>query len=107
MAQPTQSTDIVPLVYFLGACVTFLIGWIYFINAFFKNKKEEKKEWIEQIASASVNAAMDTCLKPIRDDINLLFKYREDDRSHMDKSREDDRRHFDGKFDNLMIEIRK
>lgn len=90
---PTNWTAIIEVAMSL---ISGLIAWIYLVNWYFKSKKQEKKEWIEQIATASVNAAMDSCLKDVRDDIKVLFKYREDDRNHIDN-----------KFNMIMTEIRK
>lgn len=73
-----------------------LVAWIYLVNAWFKSKREEKKEWIEQIATASVNAAMDSCLKDVRRDVQTLFRHREDDRKHLDD-----------RLDFIVTEIRK
>lgn len=80
------------IIYVVGG----LIGWFYYVHWYFKNKSKEKKDWIEQIATAAVNTAMDSCLKDVRNDINTLFKYREDDRKHIDT-----------KFDMMIKEIRK
>lgn len=73
-----------------------LVGWFYFVHWYFKNKAQEKENWIKQVATTAVNAAMDSCLKDVRGDIQTLFKYREDDRKHID-----------AKFDFIITEIRK
>lgn len=73
-----------------------LIAWFYFVHWYFKNKAQEKENWIKQVATTAVNAAMDSCLKDVRGDIQTLFKYREDDRKHID-----------AKFDFIITEIRK
>lgn len=97
MAQPTPTPfDLNTAIYVIGSCITGLIAWVYFVNAYFKSKSREKEEWIKQIATAAVNAAMDSCLKDVRDDIKVLFKYREEDRKHIDH-----------KFDMMVTEIRK
>lgn len=73
-----------------------LVAWFYFVHWYFKNKAQEKENWIKQVATTAVNAAMDSCLKDVREDIKVLFKYREEDRKHIDH-----------KFDGIMTEIRK
>ncbi len=90
---PTNWTAIIEVAMSL---ITGLIAWIYLVNWYFKSKKQEKKEWIEQIATAAVTAAMDSSLRDVRGDIQTLFKYREADRAHID-----------GRFDIIMTEIRK
>jgi len=80
------------LVYVAGG----LVGWFYFIHWYFKNKAQEKENWIKSIATTAVNAAMDNCLKDVRGDIQTLFRHREDDRKHIDT-----------RLDIIMTEIRK
>ncbi len=73
-----------------------LVGWFYFIHWYFKNKAQEKENWIKSIATTAVNAAMDSALRDVRDDIKVLFKYREEDRKHIDEN-----------FRTMMVEIKK
>ncbi len=80
------------LIYVAGG----LVGWFYFVHWYFKNKAQEKENWIKSIATTAVNAAMDSCLKDVREDIKILFKYREDDRKHIDDN-----------FRSMMTELRK
>lgn len=97
MTHPTQdpinwNVLLNTIIYVVGG----LVGWFYFVHWYFKNKAQEKENWIKQVATTAVNTAMDNCLKDVRDDIRVLFKYREDDRKHIDN-----------KFDIIMTEIRK
>lgn len=73
-----------------------VFGWIYFVNAYFKNKATEKRNWIESIATIAVKEAMKDAFKDVRADIDTLFKYREEDRKHIDH-----------KFETVMTEMRK
>ena len=97
MTQPTQdpinwNVLLNTIIYVAGG----LVGWFYFVHWYFKNKAQEKENWIKQVATTAVNVAMDNCLKDVRSDIQTLFKYREDDRKHIDN-----------KFDMIMTEVRK
>lgn len=97
MIQPTQdpinwNVLLNTIIYVAGG----LVGWFYFVHWYFKNKAQEKENWIKQVATTAVNVAMDNCLKDVRNDIQTLFTYREDDRKHIDH-----------KFDMIMSEVRK
>ena len=93
---PKPSSNTAEIIEWISGCIAFCISWIYFVNKYFKTKSEEKKEFIENVVIATVKATLDSELKGIKDNIDKLFKYREDDRSH-----------FDGKVDTIIREIRK
>lgn len=80
----------------IAGCISFLLGYGYYINLYFKNKAKEKEEFIENVVKATLRETLDGELKGIKDNIDVLFKYREADRKHIDD-----------KFDKLMIEIKK
>lgn len=96
MAQPTSEIDWNVAIKIISTTIGGLIAWIYFINAYFKNKSKEKEDWIKKIAESAVSAAMDKSLSDVREDIQTLFKYRELDRKHIDD-----------KFDNILREMKK
>lgn len=96
VAQPTSEIDWNVAIKIISTTIGGLIAWIYFINAYFKNKSKEKEDWIKKIAESAVSAAMDKTLTDVREDIQTLFRYREADRKHIDE-----------KFDNILREIKK
>lgn len=97
MTQPIPDpVDWTKIIEIVCSLLTVLIAWVYFVNRYFKNKAQEKEDWIKSIATIAVNSAMDSCLKDVRNDIQVLFKYREADRLHIDN-----------KFDAMMTEVRK
>jgi hypothetical protein len=59
-------------------------------------EKTDREEFITKVAEKAVQAALNSILGDVREDIQTLFKYREDDRKHIDQ-----------KFDKIMTEIRK
>lgn len=77
-------------------CGTILAGWFKYVDAHFKNKKEESQRFVEGIVESSVKKTLDSVLGDVRADIQVLFKYREDDRKH-----------YDIRFDSVIKEIKK
>jgi len=80
----------------ISGCVTFLLGYIYYINYYFKNKAKEKQEFIQDIVKATLRTTLDGELREIKESIETLFKYRESDRNHSD-----------AQFKELLKEIKK
>ncbi len=80
----------------ISACVTALIGYIYYINIYFKNRAKEKENFIQEVVKATLRETLDGELQGIKDSIKVLFKYREDDRTHSDSQ-----------FKELLREIKK
>lgn len=82
------------------ALMTAIIGVLSY-NHKYKIKKLEfdkqlNEEFIKKVAIACVNATLDGILKDVKDDINKLFKLRDDDRNHWDK-----------RFDSVITAINK
>ena len=73
-----------------------MFGYAYYINLYFKNKAKEKEEFIQDVVKATLRETLDGELKSIKENIDILFKYREADRKHIDE-----------KFDKIMIELKK
>lgn len=109
MATPnlTHEFDINKFIEVSMGLATFLIGYVVYIGKKYKDKaaereinaqakKVETQEFIEKVAIACVNAALDRVLNDVKEDIKVLFQYREEDRLHYDK-----------KFDGLMREVKK
>lgn len=80
----------------IAGCITALIGYVYYINAHFKNKAKEKQEFIQGIVNTTLRTTLDHELQGIKDNIDKLFEYREDDRKHIDD-----------KFSKMMTELKK
>ncbi len=80
----------------ISGCITFLVGYIYYINYYFKNKAKEKQEFIQDIVKATLRTTLDHELQAIKNNIDKLFEFREDDRNHSD-----------AQFKELLKEIRK
>jgi len=80
----------------ISGCVTFLLGYIYYINYYFKNKAKEKQEFIQDIVKATLRTTLDHELQTIKTNIDKLFELREDDRTHSD-----------AQFKELLREIKK
>lgn len=109
MVQPTPNPefDVNKIIEVLIAVGGFLWATLAYMAKYFKDKalereaaviakKVETEEFIERVAIACVKATVDSVLTDVKEDIKVLFKYRDDDR-----------RHFDLKFDGLMKEIKK
>lgn len=92
---PTPSFDWNENIKWISGCVTFLIGYIYYINYYFKNKAKEKQEFIQDIVKATLRTTLDGELREIRDNVKQLFDFREADRNHIDE-----------KFSKLMSELK-
>lgn len=80
----------------IAGCISFLLGYGYYINLYFKNKAKEKEEFITDVVKATLRETLDGELKSIKGNIDKLFEYRESDRAHIDE-----------KFSKLMIELKK
>lgn len=93
---PKPSSDVTEIIEWAIGATVFCINWIYFVGKYFKSKAEEKKEFIENVVIAAVKATLTSELQGIKDDVKVLFKYREDDRTHSDNQ-----------FKELMKEIKK
>ncbi len=59
-------------------------------------KKVESEEFIKKVAIACVEATLNSVLGDIKEDIKILFKYRDEDLKHWDK-----------RFDGVMTAIKK
>lgn len=93
---PKTSSDITEIIEWAIGATVFCINWIYFVGKYFKSKAEEKQEFIINVVQAAVKATLSSELQVIKDDIKVLFKYREDDRTHSDDQ-----------FKELMREVKK
>jgi len=109
MVQPTPNPefDFNKILEVLIAVGGFLWATLAYMGKYFKDKesarlaainakKIETEEFIEKVAIACVKATVDSVLTDVKNDIVILFKYREEDRKH-----------FDTKFDNVMAAIKK
>lgn len=93
---PTPSPDWNENIKWIAGCISALLGYGYYINLYFKNKAKEKQEFIQDIVKATLRNTLDHELQGIKDNIETLFKYREDDRKHIDE-----------KFSVMMRELKK
>lgn len=93
---PLPSFDWNENVKWIAGCITTLIGYIYYINVYFKNKAKEKENFIQEVVKATLRETLDGELQGIKDSIKVLFQYREDDRTHSDSQ-----------FKELLREIKK
>lgn len=93
---PIPSFDWNENIKWVSACITALLGYVYYINLYFKNRAKEKQEFIQDIVKTTLRNTLDHELQGIKDNIALLFEYREDDRKHIDD-----------KFSKMMAELRK
>lgn len=84
-----------------------LIGWITFIILYFKHKSKEKEEFIVNVVRVAVAETLGSQLKDIKDDIKVLFKYRDEDRNHADDLFKEHRDRSDDQFKELLKEIKK
>lgn len=109
MAQPTPNPDfdINKIIEVLIAVGGFLWATLAYMAKYFKDKdaeraatlaakKVESEEFIKKVAIACVNATLEGVLKDVKEDISILFKYRDEDRKH-----------FDEKFDKIILAIKK
>lgn len=96
MTEPTSTFDWATLIEVFTPCITILIAFFKYVDAYFKSKKEEKAEFIEKIAEASVNKTLDKVFADQNSKITTLFEYREDDRKH-----------WDARFDSVMSKLGK
>ncbi len=101
--QPDHAFDINELVKWVTIVSGAVLWWWKYIDNKFKEKKLEielakrdKEEFITRVAESAVKAALNSMLGEVKEDIQTLFKYREDDRKHIDK-----------KFEIIMVEMRK
>lgn len=96
MTQPPSPIDWTQIIAIIIPCLTLLFGWLRWMDASFKSKKEEKIKFIEEITEASVNKTLDKVFTDQNNKINTLFEYREADRKH-----------WDDRFDTVIREIKK
>lgn len=99
--------DINTLIKVLIAVSGSLIGILVWMKSYFKDKalerdaiasakKIETEEFIEKVAVACVKATLASVLGDVKEDIKILFKYRDEDKKH-----------WDDRFDKVMNGIKK
>lgn len=95
MTQPPQTdwAGIITIVSLVGGLVAVFFKWI---DSYFASKAKEQSDFIQKVVQASVDTILDKSFKDVREDIQTLFRYREQDRAHID-----------GKFDKIMMEMKK
>lgn len=109
MALPTPNPefDINKIIEILIGVIGSLICILGFMGKHFKDKalardaallakKTESEEFIEKVAIACVKATLDSVLGDVKEDIKILFKYRDEDRKH-----------YDDRFDKVITAIKK
>jgi hypothetical protein len=96
MTEPIPTFDWSTLIEVFTPCITILIAFFKYVDVYFKSKKEEKAEFIEKIAEASVNKTLDKVFADQNSKISTLFEYREADRKH-----------WDDRFDGIMNKLGK
>lgn len=90
------------LKYLVPTTGIFGMYWKYIDNKFKEEKlkaeqaKFEREEFITKVAEKAVQTAMAIVVSEFRNDIDTLFRYREEDRKHIDQ-----------RLDNIVKEIRK
>ena len=86
MATPptTQAFDWNENFKWIAGCITALFGYLYYINAWFKNRARDKKQFIIDAVEATVKSTMTAELSGIKDSIKELQSHREADRKHTD-----------------------
>lgn len=93
---PATNNALYSLIEIFIICGTFITVCWKWTDSYFKNKSQEKEEFIIKIADVAASAAIDKVLGGVKSDIQTLFRYREDDRKHIDD-----------KLDRMMLEIKK
>lgn len=68
--QPPPDTSVYSLIEIIAICGTFLTVCWRWIDKVFESKKNEKKEFIEQV----VTSTMEGCLKDFRGDFNRFVE---------------------------------
>lgn len=80
----------------LGTIWTITAGVLAFaltyLTKFFSHKKEvlekareDQQAFIQKLVITTVTSTMEGCLKDIKDDVTILFRYREEDRKNIDE----------------------
>lgn len=109
MATPnlTPEFDINKIIEALIAMAGILWATLSYMGKYYKDKASEREsnasakkieteDFIQKVAVACVRATLDSALKDVKDDINILFKYRDEDRKH-----------YDDRFDKVITAIKK
>lgn len=109
MALPTPNPefDITKIIEIFITVAASLGGILYGMSQYFKDKasardaallakKVENEEFIQKVAIACVKATLDSVLGDVKEDIKILFKYRDEDRKH-----------YDDRFDKVITAIKK
>lgn len=109
MAQPTPNPefDFNKIIEVLIAVGGFLWATLSYMGKYFKDKalerdaaeaakKIQSEEFIQKVAIACVTATLNSVLADVKDDIKVLFKYRDEDKKH-----------WDDRFDKVITEIKK
>lgn len=89
---PSSNTDWTVLGTIGGACVTIITIMFKWIDSSFSARKMEREAFIKAV----VSEAMSIALKDIKENVDILFKYREKDREY-----------FDRKFSEMMKELKQ
>lgn len=109
MALPTPNPefDFNKILEVLIGVAAALIGVLAYMNKYFKDKalerdaieqakKVQSEEFIQKVAIACVKATLESVLGDVKEDIKILFKYRDEDRKH-----------YDDRFDKVITAIKK
>lgn len=79
----------------ISGCITFLLGYGYYIIQYFKHRAKDKEEFIVNVVKETVKVTLSSELQSIKEDVKKLFDLREADRTH-----------FDEKFSGVMRELK-
>lgn len=81
MALPTPNPnefDFTKIAEFIGVLITIFTGYLVWINRYFKNKAQERQDFIEAIASHKVDAG----LKSFKQEFDAFIDKTENQMSH-------------------------
>lgn len=95
MAQPIPLPEVVNWTE-LGVIWTITTGMLAFaltyLTKYFSHKrllleksKEDQQSFIQKLVITTVTSTMEGCLKDIKEDVSMLFRYREEDRKNIDE----------------------
>lgn len=80
----------------ISTIVGALVAYTIYLMQYFKYRAKNNEEFIIKVVETTVKATLTSELSGIKDDIKVLFKYRDDDRTHADNQ-----------FKELLREIKK
>lgn len=114
VSPPAYNLDWTSIGEWIVSVVGITIAFLGFTNKWFRDRaetraaialaeKEGKQEFIEKIVHTTVTATLNSVLGDIKDDIAVLFKYRDEDR----KSREDDMKQLNATVLKIYTELKK